>query len=103
MPVHLPNAAATRLLDIIEPVRQISDGRGNAGGMVTLRANETTTTVTGTVISRDGVINLQPTTASASTVDWYIPTATQVKGQFVIQHDSNAAVDRTFRWSQTNA
>lgn len=104
MPVRLPNAATTRLLDLIEAIRQIAEGRGNAGGVVTLTANQATTTVTATVIGRDAHIGLMPTTANAAAEigagTMYV--SAQATGSFTLTHANNAQADRSFRWSATN-
>lgn len=86
---------------IVHAVRQLIEGRSNAIGTVTLTASSTTTTVSDAVnCGADSAVFLFPQTASAAaamTVT-YIASATVIAGQFIITHDSDAAVDRTFSY-----
>ncbi len=76
--------------------------RWNARGQLTLRANQTTTTVDKSVapgatnVALDDEIMLSPRTANAAAA---IPTtwiSSVGQGFFVLTHASNAQVDKTF-------
>lgn len=68
-------------------------------GSVTLRASQTTTTVTDDRVSLNTVPVLTPTTANAAgaVATTYISTITT--GSFIITHASAVSVDRTFRYA----
>lgn len=85
---------------IVGQVRALAEGRTIAAGQVTLRANETTTTVTNAIISAASFPVLFPTTASAATAvgAGAVYVGTVSNGSFVITHNSDAATDRTFNW-----
>lgn len=79
-----------------EVVNNIMRGKLNATGTVTLTASVTTTTLTDTRIGGSTVVLLQPTTANAAAAlaTTYFSTPTQ--GSVVINHASDAQVDKTF-------
>lgn len=81
---------------LVDSIRQLNDGRQNSVGDVTLRANQTTTTVTFENCSRDCRVFLSPRTlnAAAAVPTTYISSILQ--GSFVITHASNAQADKTF-------
>lgn len=98
MPVRLPNASTTRLLDLIEAIRQIAEGRGNSSGTVTLTANTTTTVVTHQAIGRDAAILLNPRTLNAAGALATTYVSAQSTGTFTLTHANAATTDREFRW-----
>lgn len=79
-------------------------GRSNAVGQVTLRAGQTTTTVTKTEhraavnVSQDSEVFLTPRTANAAgaVATSYISDVSQ--GSFTITHANAPSTDRTFGW-----
>src|SRR3569833_1091598 len=87
---------------IVAAIIQLMQGRSNAVGEVTLRANQTTTVVTKAVsqaavnVSMDSEVFLSPRTANAAAVfkDCWISATGQ--GTFTITHPSNADADKTF-------
>lgn len=81
-------------------IRHLAEGRSNAAGQVTLRANETTTTVTSDVISAGCFPLLTPASATAATAmgAGAVYVSAVANGSFVITHNSTADVDRTFHW-----
>ena len=89
---------------IVNAIIQLMQGRSNAVGQVTLRAGETTTTVTRAIsqaavnVSLDSEVFLTPRTATASAVfkDCWISATGQ--GTFTITHPSAADADMTFGW-----
>lgn len=84
--------------EVRDAVRQMTRGRSNAVGTVTLTTGVTTSVVTAKrVISTASAIVLMPTTANAAAAlaTTFVTTA---KDQFTITHANNAQADRTFRW-----
>lgn len=81
-------------------IQQLQNGRSNATGTVTLRASQTTTTVTATNCTANSAVFLFPATANAAAVvaTTYILAANITNGQFVVTHPSNANTDKTFYW-----
>ena len=86
------------LTRIIEIIQQLIEGRSNGAGQVTLRAGQTTTTVTSLVIAADSLPQLTPTTANAAAAlaTTYISAVAQ--GSFTLTHANAATLDRTFNW-----
>ena len=94
-------AANADLKEIRDAVRQLSRGRSNAVGTVTLSINVTSTVVTAKrILSAASAVMLAPTTANAAaalaTTYWIAS-----KDTFTITHANNAQADRTFRWGAT--
>lgn len=76
-------------------IRELATGRSNAVGTVALDASSTTTVVKAANCSALSVPFLQPLTASAAAATGvYIQSV--AKGEFVIAHNSSAAIDRIF-------
>lgn len=99
MTVSVPGLNETDLKIIIQAIQQLSAGRSNAVGTVTLAvAPATSTTVTSRNCASGTVPILVPTTANAAAAmsGVYVPTATIGNGTFVIQHASSAQTDRTY-------
>lgn len=89
---------------IVQAVRQLLSGRSNSVGVVTLRANQTTTVVDKSValgamnVSPSSEIFLTPKTANAAAVaaTTYIAQGDVLLGSFTITHASSANTDQTF-------
>ena len=79
-------------------INQLIDGKSNAVGQVTLRANETTTVVSDLRVGIDSVIPLQPTTANAAAAVATTYISSLGKQTFTITHASNAQTDKTFKY-----
>lgn len=81
---------------IVDAIIQIVTGRQNSVGDVTLRASQTTTTVSFQNCSKDCRVFLSPKTANAAAAipTTYISAINQ--GSFTITHASNAQADKTF-------
>lgn len=100
--IELPTGE-TAIWRIVQSVISIIR-KWNAQGQVTLRANQTTTTVDKSVatgatnVSRDDEIMLSPRTANAAAALATTFISSVVQGGFVITHASNAQVDKTFGW-----
>lgn len=76
--------------------QQLAQGRSNAVGLCTLRANQTTTTVTAPNCGTGSKVFLSPTTANAaaSTATTYVSSV--LAGSFVLTHASNSQTDKIF-------
>jgi hypothetical protein len=95
----------TLLSRIVGSIIQLAQGRLNCVGEVTLRANQTTTTVTLSVskaavnVGSDCQVFLSPKTANAAAA---VPTtwiSSVGQGTFEITHANAVTVDRTFGWT----
>lgn len=89
----------TRIPRIVQAVRQLLQGRSDAGGTVTLRESQTTTTVAAPNCGASSKIFLTPATANAAAMSPpYVLAANVVLGSFVISHASVAHSDLSFNW-----
>jgi hypothetical protein len=100
MTAFVPGTGGT-LTDAIRSIQQLSQGRSNGVGTVTLAVSATSTTVTDPNCAAGTVPILVPTTANAAAAlaTTFIPTATIANGSFVIQHGSAISVDRIFLYA----
>jgi hypothetical protein len=88
--------------NIVQAILQLAQGRSNSVGQVTLRANQSTTTVTKAVdkaavnMSLNAAVFLSPITANAQAISysWWISAKGQ--GTFTITHANTPEVDQTF-------
>lgn len=85
----------TRLAVIL---RHLIEGRSNAAGQVTLRANQTTTTVTSIVIPEGCYPQLTAASATAAAAWATTYVSSVVKGSFIITHSNTADVDKLVNW-----
>ena len=97
---NVPSIQERNPARITQALRDLFAGRSNAVGTVTLRANQTTTTVTGLNVGADSRVFLMPTTANAAAEfgAGSIYVGTVAAGTFTITHASNANADKTFFW-----
>jgi len=81
-------------------IKQLGEGRSNAVGVVTLRASQTTTTVSAPNCGAGNVVLMFPATANAAAIvaATYVLASNVTKGQFIVTHTSNANTDKTFYW-----
>lgn len=86
------------LKDFARAINAILNGNINSGNSVTLRASQTTTVVTNRLISPDTVMILAATTATAATAASKVHQAYTGQYEITLTHDSNAAIDRTFKY-----
>lgn len=95
-----PIANEPRLSRVTQAVRELFEGRSNAVGTITLRAGQTTTTVTATNCGLDSRVFLMPTTAHASAEfgNGTIYVSSVGQGTFTITHASDANADKTYFW-----
>lgn len=99
VPNYLPDHAewikrAARMLN------NLLIGKMNVSGLVTLRDNQTTTTIEDSRIGVETAVLLIPTTANAAAAlaTTYISESGRVNGEAEITHANAASVDRTFRF-----
>lgn len=92
----LPPAGATER-EVLTALRELTEGRNNATGTVTLTPSATSTTVSKTTINANGAVFLFPTTAhAAAEVATTYAVITAGGGSFVVTHANNGLADRTF-------
>jgi hypothetical protein len=86
------------LFRIVLAVRQLTEGRSNAAGTLTLAAGATATVVAAPNCAAGSAVFLFPATANAAAAlaTTYVATANVGKGQFTVTHANNAQTDRTF-------
>jgi hypothetical protein len=88
------NYMGSNLREISEVTNGIMDGKTNNTGSITLRASNTTTTITDERLGFDSIILLSPLTANAAAQTPYI--STKAKGSVIITHTSTAHTDLDF-------
>lgn len=79
-------------------INELTQGRSNAHGTVTLTANAASTAVTNSNCASGSCVKLTPTTANAASAlaTTYVTAA---NGSFTITHANNAQVDKTFTYA----
>ena len=80
--------------NVAEVINNAMNGKTNNTGTVTLRASNTTTTITDERLGFDSVILLSPLTATAAAQAPYV--STKAKGSIIITHTSVASTDLNF-------
>lgn len=100
MSVLVPGPGETDPRRLVDTIRQLAEGRSNAVGVVTLRANQVTTAVPAPTCGVGTNILMFPATANAAAAlaTTFILVANVTAGQFIISHANNAQVDKTFYW-----
>lgn len=93
---NVPSIQETNPLRIAQGVRDLFAGRSNAVGTVTLRASQTTTTVTAANCGYQSKVFLMPTTANAAGALSGTYISSVGAGTFTITHASTVATDKTF-------
>ena len=94
----LPNVGFTER-QLADAVNRLVDGRSNAVGDVTLRANQTTTVVTKSTFNGNARVFLFPQTANAAAaVATTYASVTAGGGSFTITHANAGSTDRTFSY-----
>lgn len=87
---------------IVDAIRQLVEGRHNAGGTVTLTPGATTTIVSHPNCSKDSYVGLgaaQTANAAAALATTYVSSVDQ--GGFTITHANAGSVDRRFFYMVT--
>lgn len=96
----VPAPTETNPLRIVRGIRDLFEGRCNAFGTFTLRADETTTTVTAPNCGLGSQILFSPKTANAAAEiaagGMYVSSVSQ--GAFVVTHANDPSEDRTFAY-----
>jgi hypothetical protein len=100
MAIVLPQGE-TSLARIVMAIRQLTAGRSNATGSVTLATSVSATTVSAVNCSPKAAVILTPQTAHAASAlaTTFVAAANVSAGQFIITHASNGQTDRTFFWA----
>lgn len=99
--VPLQGIDAQHRMAISAAVNELLKGRANNTGVVTLRANQTTTTVIDNLFNSDMVPLLMPASANAASALATTYLSVRANGQFTLTHANTATADRTFlyvRW-----
>ncbi len=101
MTCYVPSIDEKDLTKVIRSVQELSAGRSNATGTVTLTVSSATTTVIDRNCAAGSVPILTPTTANAGTEfgagSWYISAV--ANGSFTITHTNSATTGRTFLYA----
>ena len=95
-----PFAGETNIRRVVQAVRELFEGRSNAGGTVTLTANAASTTVAAINCGPESRPVLMPATANAAAevgAGTIFVSAVSAES-FVVTHANNAQTDRTFHW-----
>lgn len=88
------------LAKIVSVVIQLTQGKNNAGGRVTLRTGQTTTVVEAPNCSEDSAPLLIPMSANAAAeIGNGTLYVTPTRERFTITHANNGQADRTFAWA----
>lgn len=92
----LPHVGATER-EVHQAIRELTDGRSNAVGKVTLRPGQTTTVVEKPTINANAGVFLFPASASAVNVPLFV-TVSPTGGAFTVTHNASSLTDRTFHY-----
>jgi hypothetical protein len=84
---------------IASALNRVIEGRTDNYGSVTLRAGETTTTVTDQNASENSTIVLSPRTANAAAALATTYVGSKLNKSFVLTHASNSQTDKTFDYA----
>lgn len=99
---RMPSGTERDVGRIVQAVRELFAGRGNAFGTFTLETSATTTTVAAPNCAAGSPIFLSPQTAHAAAEigngTIYVAPSDVSAGQFVVTHASNSQADRTFSY-----
>lgn len=86
---------------LVDAAYQLVEGRHNAFGTLTLRANQVTTTVDHPNMSVDSTVSLSPRTANAAAAVATTYVSAKANGSFTLTHANNAQADKTFDYTVT--
>lgn len=98
--IHLA-PGETGVARIVQAIRQLMQGRDDAGGSVTLTANAASTSVSAPNCAAGSQVFLQATTATAATEvgNGTIHVSAVANQSFTITHANSAVTTRTFFWT----
>jgi hypothetical protein len=94
-----PATNETNLWRIVQSIRELFEGRSHAVGTVTLRANQTTTTVSDENCGAGSYPQLEAMTANAAAARATTYISAVAAKSFTITHANNAQTDRTFSYA----
>lgn len=77
-------------------INRLNGGKFNCTVDLTLRASQTTTTLTDARIGAFSFLDFMPTTANAATAKANIYVTDRMKGSCTVNHSSSANTDQTF-------
>jgi hypothetical protein len=98
--VKVPGLREERITEVVQAIRELAAGGTNAGGEFTLAASVTSTTVPCLLCSpRSQVLLTAKTASAASATGVYVTPGTR---QFVVNHNSTSATDRTYSYLVLN-
>lgn len=85
---------------VVQAIIQLTQGRSNSTGVVTLAAGVTVTVVSAVNCSKGSRVFLTPETANAAAAlaTTYIKATDILQGSFTITHANTGTTDRTFGW-----
>lgn len=95
IPNRHPDAAIHRTV-MADAINGLIDGKLNVLGSVTLRASQTTTTVSDNKFESNMVPYLMATTANGAAALTNVYLSARDKGSFTLTHANNAQTDRSF-------
>lgn len=98
VPLYLNDEREHRRL-MAQAINETRRGALNVTGQITLRANQTTTTLVDSRIGAYSFIEFMAETATAAAAKVSIWVNTRKKGEATINHASNAATDQTFTYA----
>jgi hypothetical protein len=84
---------------IVATVNELSEGRSNNVGQLTLQPSSTATAVLFETCSISSVIHLSPRSANAAAAQATTWISAVMNGSFVVSHANNALTDRVFDFS----
>lgn len=98
--IHLAQGESS-VSRIVQAIRQLMQGRDDAGGSVTLTASVASTIVSAPNCAAGSQVFLQAKTASAATEvgNGTVYVSAVANQSFTITHANNATADRSFFWT----
>lgn len=95
VPVSMPDASQHLRL-ISNTVNNTLDGKLNSTGTITLRQNQTTTTLEDARIGVNSIILFMPITANGNTAKANLYVSARADGTATLTHASNSNTDQNF-------
>ena len=97
VPVTMPDQAQHLRL-VSNTLNNVMDGKINSTGDITLRASQTTTTLTDARIGGDSVIVFMPITANGKTAENDLFVSARTSGSATLTHASSSNTDQNFAY-----
>ena len=95
VPISMPDHGQHLRL-VSNSLNNTINGKLNSTGSITLRASQTTTTLTDARVGGNSVIMFMPTTANANTAKANLYVSARADGSATLTHASSANADQTF-------